>query len=247
MSSPSLYEAAVVSKWRLTGDKCDIRVLRDAYFEIFFQKHRNNRRYNVKNVIEDLRRKKDDVWSSNWNARDRYSREYYALTRFDNDEEQLRYYMKECFINNGSTGNLYKILRKYGRKVPMSPGVWQFDPEYAESKVNIYFQTMTTMVLKHVEEHFNKDKRVANVWKFSYDEPHAYYYNMNLYCYFSTPFMRIPFNITLRKQSIGVWSRLVNGGETEIMFHDNYHGDFSGITDFLHTIQDTFINEEENN
>jgi len=245
MSSPSLYEAAVVSKWRLTGDRCDIRVLRDAYFEIFFQKHRNNRRYNVKNVIEDLRRKKDDVWSSNWNARDRYSRQYYALTRFDNDEEQLRYYMKECFINNGSTGNLYKILRKYGRKVPMSPGVWQFDPEYAESKVGIYFQVMTTMVLKHVEEYFNKFKDIANVWKFSYDEPHKYYYNMNLYCYFSTPFMRIPFNITLRKQSIGVWSRLVNDGKTDIMYHDNYHGNFSVITDFLRMIQDTFITEDE--
>jgi hypothetical protein len=196
-------------------------------------------------VIEDLKNKKDDVWSSNWNARDRYSRQYYALTRFDNDEEQLRYYMKECFINNGNTGHLYKILHKYGRKVPMSPGVWQFDPEYAESKVNIYFQTMTTMVLKHVEEYFNKCKHIAKVWKFSYDEPHAYYYNMNLYCYFSTPFMRIPFNITLRKQSIGVWSRLVNDGKTDIIYHDNYHGNFSAITDFLNMIQDTFITEDE--
>lgn len=245
----SLYEAAVLNQWRLSGDQCNIKALRDAYFEIYFQKHRNKSRYNMPKIIEHLTYQKSNM-RLNWYERDEYARKVNALQQFNNAEEQLRSYMYREFSCRPCS-NLYKILRKYGRKVPFSNGSWKYDPEYAnvnttpERRESIYFSEFAKIILNDLQtciDKYNENSRSnPTLWKFSYDKPNSYRYYMSLNCYISTTFMKIPLSITLAKKSIGI--NLFMSDETEIAFFDNYNPSFYGLTRLMNKLQTTFIQD----
>jgi len=198
----SLYEAAVLNHWRLNGDQCNIKTLRNVYLEIYYQKCHYN-------------------WRPSHGRR--------------------------------SCSTLYKILRKYGRKVPFSNGSWKYDPEYAdanttpEQRESIYFSEFAKFILNELQtciNNYNKNymfNHIKTKWKFSYDEPNSYHYYMSLNCYVSTTFMKIPFSVTLAKKSMGI--DLFMTDKTEIVFFNEYNPSFYGLTQLMNQLQKTFTQD----
>jgi hypothetical protein len=204
--SNSLYEAVILNAWREKGDCASIEFLREKYFEIYFQQNQHKPKY--KNV-----------------------------------KGNLRQYMYKEFINKNLYSNIYRILKKYGRKVPMTNGYWQYDPENADNNSNIsieevYFKNMFIDIKDDIIEYFKgkvKNNVISAQWQFSYDEPESYENDMVITFYFSTSFIKIPFDIRLRKKSFKikpvpgflqcVFSSDEDENETKIFFRDQFYRD----------------------
>jgi hypothetical protein len=258
----SLYEAAVVNKWRLSGDRCNVNVLFEAYFEIYFQRHRNKRHNNIEYIMQDLG-KKANSYNLMSDARYRYHSLLAELKRLPDDESRQRHHMYQNFMNFGSCSSVYRILKKYGRKEPFGPGMWLYDPENAEAVLTpvdsqiIYYSEFMHKIINDIKDYLkscennNYLKSLMQQWKFEYSEPRSLQSSMTVNFSFSNEFMKIPFEIEIRRQSFCIRHQIRRFRSEEQIFYPDTYGEYSRqrilsdiVENFLAPLSETFIQKE---
>ena len=223
------YKDALINAWTKNNNHININELRKVYSDVYFENHKHktsfqNEEYRINKLITKLG--KDSL---NYGNRHNYYKiqdlkKELQIANNENDPGlKLKMLMKIGRSNTVYDGSIYRIIRQFGYKVPMSNGNWQYEPISAEANCDsdsLYFEVLTGMVHETLREWlYDIDKKEK--YELCVAKPFAYYSGMLLNCSIISNVLEIPIRINLRKKSLGVHNPFTKN--VEITFHDQYH------------------------
>lgn len=221
------YKDALINAWTKTN-LIHINDLRKVYSEIYFQNHKHRtsipkEEYRISRLINNLSK---DCWQ--YENRDdyykilNYKKELIDAHKETNDELKLKA-LANIGKSNDYDGSIYRIIKKFGHRVPMSNGIWKYDPASAEFDCDtneLYFKNLTNMVVVATQQWFENLNIDKDLLKLEIKYPGRYFYGMTIDCYLRNNFIEIPLRINLRQKSLGVYNPFKQ--EVAITFYDSF-------------------------
>ena len=222
------YKDSLINEWtKNESNLINICALRKVYSDVYFENHKNKTTFQreenrIRNLINRLR-KNILLYENRHN--------YYKVQEYENElqslnkENDLDLKMKRLMMLgrsvNANDSSIYRIIKQYGYKVPMSNGLWKYDPSLNEKSNNeekLYFQNLCKEVIDNTNRWFSRSS-INNKLKLEIIQPSAFHYGMTINCCIKNDFIEIPLRINLRRKSVGIYNPFKQ--EVEITFHDS--------------------------
>jgi len=221
------YKNVLIDEWIKNNNSISIKALRKFYFDVYFENHKNKtsiqkEENRISNLINRLR--KDILLYENrhnYYKVQEYENELQNLNKENDLELKLKRLMSLGRPITSHDSSIYRIIKQYGYRIPMSNGLWKYNPslnEKSNDEEKLYFGNLCKEVIENTNRLFSRSD-LSNKFELEIIQPSVFHYGMTINCCIKNDFLQIPLRINLRRKSVGIYNPFKQ--EVEITFHDS--------------------------